>query len=365
MRNLKMIWNGLPSPFVPWRAWKLAVLFLLACNRSSAPQPGGLAVTGFRPAVLQEAPGKKGVPLRELQPGERLADLEETSDFLTQMQVGDSVFQSPWLRVRAADGAAGWVFGPAVAPSEGDFGAWFLRKKMDCFLGKQLARQLPSWANVMENAETDAAFAGAFHDGLALRGRVAAVLAAHRERNEAAFVPDYFWLNEAMPGFIVQVSDDGLRPNLFADYAHFQALAAQTDGGQDDLFIQACLAAFPLDSIESASPVWQIQTDAGNFSQLGTGHHLKRLAAIGRALRECPFFEPELAAMKDALLADVLDQKTGFWQPKNLIVKELAEMLDLRYSCLTERDRLALTERLRILREAGANGVRVNVRAGE
>ncbi len=347
------------------RIGKSVLLFLMACNQPPTAPSGGLLVTDFHPAVLQETPGKKGTTIRELQPGERVADLEETSDFLTQMQVGDSVFQSPWLRVRTPDGATGWVFGPAVKPVDGDYEAWFLRKKMDCFLGKQLARQLPSWANAMENAETDEAFAGAFRDGLALRGRVAAVLAAHRERNEAAFVPDYFWLNEAMPGFIVQISEDGLRPNLFADYAHFQALAAKTDGEQDDVFVQTCLAAFPLDSIESASPVWQIQTDAGNFSQLGTGQHLKMVATIGRALRDCPFFEPELSAIKDELMTDIMHHKTAFWQSKELIVKELTEILGLKFSCLTERDRLALTERLRVLRDAEANGVRVNVRAGE
>lgn len=342
-----------------------ACLLFFSCGQPPTAPTGGLVVTDFRPAILLETPGEKSVPLRELQPGERLVDMGEVSDFSAQIQVGDSVFQSPWLRVRAAEGTVGWVFGSAVKPVEGDFGAWLLRKKMDCFFGKPLASQLPSWANAMENAQTDEVFAEAFSDGLRLRQRLTEALATYRERNNATYMPDFFWLNDALPGFIVQVSDDGLRPNLFADYAHFQALAAKTDGEQDDVFIQTCLAAFPTDSIESDYPVWQIQTDvSGHCSQLGAGHHLKMLATIDRALRSCPLFEPELLAMKDELVADIMHHKTAFWQPKDLIVKELEEILALKYSCLTDRDRLALTERLRVLRDAEANGVRVNVRAG-
>ncbi len=68
---------------------------------------------------------------------------------------------------------------------------------------------------------------------------------------------------------------------------------------------------------------------------------------------------------KDLILNDILDYHATYWQPAEKIRLELDQVLEVRFSCLTDRDRLALSERRKAFDNPAANGIRVNLRAGE
>jgi hypothetical protein len=191
------------------------------------------------------------------------------------------------------------------------------------------------------------------------------LLSRRSDPNDADFQPDFSWLAEVLSGFIFQKVAEGTQPYLFADYLFWQQKALKTSGLQDDLFIQTCLAAFPTDSIESFYPAWTFQlSDYEAASQLGTGVHLKMLQQIEKAMQAGPLFQPELMAFKEAALEDILGKNSVFWQPKELILKELNQIFNTQLSCLNDRDLMALQARLTMFENPEATGVRVNLRGG-
>jgi hypothetical protein len=142
--------------------------------------------------------------------------------------------------------------------------------------------------------------------------------------------------------------------------------ASTTLSTSDDVFFQTMVAFYPTDSIESFYPVWTIQTDENDgCSQLGLGNHHAMLKHIDDALNNCPEFEPELIKAKNLLLEDILGKDVCYWQIEKKILTELNLILENNYKCLMPRDVMALKARKQMFENPQANGIRVNLRAGE
>lgn len=342
------------------------LLFLSACGSDSRKSAADLLVT-FDRSSLRDAPGEKTAELRLLRTGERLRPTGRVSDFVTPLRLGDTLLQAPWVQVQLANHQTGWVFAAALQPVEGDAAQWFLQQQMTCFFGPGLTGRRNRWvAQRQAPAATEIDFARDYREAVALRDTLMRRLAARAEPNEAGFEPDFFWLAEALPGFVFQMVAEGTQPYAFADYRAWQQISLATSGLQDDRFVDACLLAFAADSIESFFPAWVMQTwDYGGSSQLGTGRHLTMLQTLDAALEAGRLFEAELLTLKDELLDDILDKNTTFWQPLEKAVAELEEILAADLRCLSERDKLALTERRKTFDDPAANGLRFNLRAGE
>ena len=99
-------------------------------------------------------------------------------------------------------------------------------------------------------------------------------------------------------------------------------------------------------------------------SQLGLKKHLAMLQSIQTASDAGPLYQSEILRFKEALLEDILDKKTVYWQPESFIINELEELLTQDFSCLNDRDRMALRARLTMFEQAAANGIKVNLRSG-
>jgi hypothetical protein len=69
-------------------------------------------------------------------------------------------------------------------------------------------------------------------------------------------------------------------------------------------------------------------------------------------------------AFKESLLQDIIHNPTGYWLSKELILKELEQLIQSPFSCLTDPDRLALRARFGIMEAPEANGINVNMRGG-
>ncbi|MEQ1746093.1 MAG: SH3 domain-containing protein [Saprospiraceae bacterium] len=337
----------------------LSLFSLTACqdtveNTDSPP----LAVR--YPTELREHPDEKSRTLSHLPVGTVLTDRGETSRFLAAVFLENSLNREPWLRVQAPGGQTGWVFAGTVEPRLREAEArrrWLHKKRTQALFGAAVSGRLWNWATTPLPA-TDTAFARHLRTGLRLRDTLDRALAHAVSRDAEQLPADLSWLREPMRYFWIQ-------DRLSLDFRLVAHAAARTSGPQDDQFAAVGLAAFPLDSIESPLPAWVFPLSVEeSCSNLGAGQHAILLEKIESALRAGGLFRPELLRMKDQILADILDNSRAYWQPRDKILAELDGILAARFACLTDRDHLALMGRRVMLMWAGANGVRVNVRAG-
>ncbi len=320
------------------------------------------------PVSLRAAPDEESAEIESLKTGTYLVDLQELSNFISSVYLDDSLYKEPWIRVQTAGKKQGWVFAGALRLPNSNAQTqheWLLAKRFEACFGKQLTRDWHAW-KLQTPVNNDAAFAKILLEGLRLRDTLNQLIAYHVTRDPNQSPPDFFWLGPYSPFFIIQQIGDGTGYYLFLDYRQIVRQAAQTTGRQDDLFAQAGVAAFPLDSIESPFPIWvfPLSTEE-SASNLGAGHHLHCLQAIDKAWQSGPDFHPELRRMTEALLADVLDVSRKYWQPREKILAELEKIRTTKLICLNDRDRLALEERFKMFEWPNANELHVNLRAGK
>lgn len=339
----------------------LLPFFFFCQNRTSSP---ALRVA-LEQTTLRDAPGEKSASLQVLKKGERLDDLGAVSPFETSVRFAEGVRQAPWLRVKTADGTAGWVFGGAVVPSDLS-PDWLLQKRLLCYFGPGLAARRNALITLNAPPADETALAARYRASIALRDTFTQLLAHRPESGEADARLDFTWLADALPGFVFQQVADGTQVWLFADYRHWLGMAQSTAGTQDDACLAAYCAAFPADSIESFFPAWQFQiSDREAASRLGEGRHLTMLQALDRAAAAGPLFALELATLKAQVLEDIFGKNTRYWQSKEKIISELEKIISTRLRCLSDRDRAELRLRLAMFDDPVANEIQVDLRSGQ
>ncbi len=306
---------------------------------------------------LRREPRENGSVLRELAAGTELVDLGGVSPYLTGIYLGDTLCWEPWLRVRTLEGHTGWVFGATVQPvalSDTALDHWVHRKRLQALLGVERAAQLLRWAG--QEISTDTALADHLRQGLALREALQTALSQAFADGASKPRPDWRWLKEYLRYF------RWYREGLALDYGRLAHLARGTQGGQDDTYLQLCLQAYPIDSMESPLPVWVFPLGwTQSASNLGAGRHLALLRAIDSAFQQAPLFDSELEHLKRLLLDDILDADRAYWQPLPRILAELDQLLAEPPSCLQEHERSALRLRRAMLAQVQA---RTDMRSG-
>jgi len=339
----------------------LAPFLLLFCKNEVPPHR---LVVSVAQAALRAAPGERSVPLQSLKAGETVTDLGETSRFESIIRFQDEARQAPWLRVRTTSNQDGWLFAGAVEPLDHQ-ADWLLQKRLACYFGPTLTMRRNTLVKHPGQATDEVTLALLYRSSVSLRDTFTQLLARRAETGAADVQIDFTWLSNALPGFIYQQVAEGTQAWLFAHYRFWADAAKETTGQQDDLFFTACLTAFPIDSIESFFPNWKFQISSTEAaSRLGDGVHWKMLLAIEQAWAAGPLFHPELAALKNQVLEDILGKNTVFWQPKEKIVRELGQIVERRFTSLSQQERAELQLRLRMFDDPKANGIRVNARAG-
>ncbi len=327
-----------------------------ACEGSSRGG-GSFDLITTRPTQLRSEPREDGLVLRELAAGAELVDLGGVSPYLTGIYLGDTLCWEPWLRVRTLEGHTGWVFGAAVQPvalSDTALDRWVHRKRLQALVGVEHTERLLRWAG--QEISTDTALAGHLRQGLALREALQMALGQALPGGDSELRPDWRWLKEYLRYF------RWYREGLALDYGRLAHLAQGTQGGQDDTYLQLCLQAYPIDSMESPLPVWVFPLSwTQSTSNLGAGQHLALLRAIDRAFQQAPLFGLELEHLKRLLLDDILDADRAYWQPLPRILAELDQLLAEPPSCLQKHERSALRLRRAMLAQGQA---RTDLRSG-
>lgn len=335
----------------------VCLLFFFFCNQ----QENDLQVTSTAASLFdQPSPAGKLVAHADLNEG--LMDLGRVSRFETTFEAGGPENAMPWIEVQNRQGQKGWMWMGWVKPLSGDSPAWLQQKRMLCYLGPEVYRQYQNWQKLKDTMS----LAENFRFAQKTRDSMAFALHHRPDAGKITIVENWTWLTEAMPGFVFQRIDRGSKPYLFVDYRYWLEKASTTLSTSDDAFFQTMCLIYPADSIESFYPVWTLQTDENaGCSQLGLGRHDAMLKQLDEAFATCPEFRPELEKVKTLLLEDIFGKTVCYWQNEKKILTELNLILGNNYSCLTPRDIIALKSRKSMFESPAANGIRVNLRAGE
>lgn len=318
---------------------------------------------------LRAAPGDKGEAVGKLRKGSVLYDLGEVSDFTTKVQLRGIWFEEPWLKVKTDQNLEGWVYGGAVTfdmENPTALSNMVLNKRLQTFFGKGITLKLNRYKNDYESLKTSSDFAQNFKEGIDLRDTLTTILENRINVGETNEMPDLFWIENAIPGYVTQLVAEGTIYYLFQDFRQFQQKAMGTEGVEDDEFVDLNLLVYAADSVEHFFPSWFIQTwDYGGCSLLGKGEHLKVLRKIDRVFMGSGLFAPEVKEIKDRLIDDITNKDIDYWETKEKILLELDSIMGSGFDVLTNEDMILLKTRRMQFEYPAENNIKVNFRSGE
>lgn len=316
---------------------------------------------------LRDQAGENGKVLTELEKGSKLYDLEEMSDFTTKLSLRGIQYDEPWLKVATENKETGWVYGGAVHYDnfdKNDFSKKVLQNRLQVLVGKTTTKQILAYKHLFETMKTANDFAYAYQQGLLIRNLISNQMDEKMSAvNEEE--ADLSWLEKSMPGFIIQTVAEGTMYHLFVDYKPFLLKAKKTKSELDNQFIDLCLEAYSLDSIEYFFPAWTIQTwDYGGHSLLGQGKHTTVLDKITGVV-DSLLFKKEALLFKDRVVQDIIGEETSYWENQAKIVTELENIIKTDYTCLSTADKIAISRKLEAIKDPVANNIQINLRLGE
>ena len=295
---------------------------------------------------LRKNPHIKGETIDTLHIGAHLLDKNEVGENLTLGSIDSVMYWSPWLKVETKEGQEGWVYAEGIDFSTKE--SVLSQKKAMALFGKQLYVECLIYQEKQEEILTAKDFAVNYRKGIQLRDSIIALVDIFLEKLPMDVgLPNFFWLEEILPGFITQLVAEGSRYYLFADYKHWYTISKASKGEEDDDYVQICFDVFPTDSIEYFFSAWTIQTwDYGGHSLLGRGIHLGILKSIDSCLTKSQLFQPGLQEIKQEILDDITVDDITYWESKEKIGKEVSSILTDEITILTKEDKIALEVRL-------------------
>jgi hypothetical protein len=335
-------------------------LFLSFCQAPAPPE--NALETRVAQSALRAEPSEKSREIATLAKGEFLVDLQETGRSESRISIEGVLVQSPWIKVKTADGTEGWILAWVVKPQVETKG-WMLQKRFETCFGKSLARRCNALTSAFNSPTNEARIlANRWMEARALRDTCMLLCA---QQPQTDFTPRFDWLEALLPGFVFQTVGPDRQPYLFADFRFWRQAAIQTEGLEDDAYFNLCLAAFPADSIESFFPCWKFQySETESASQLGTGKHEEILTMVSAQLKSNDLFSAPLLAIKEAILEDIFDPKNRYWQSKIKITGELDRLLSNPPGCLDAKEIEALRIRKKMFEDPVANGIVLDLRSG-
>lgn len=299
--------------------------------------------------------------------GEVLLYQNEVTTFSTPMRIHGIDYDEPWVKAKSADGKEGWLYAGNIrfnGLSDSKLAEMIFDRRLYKVFGEALTLQLKVYQKEMADVKTLPAFRMLFHRSEELRSKIDAKVNELLALATRDSLPDFFWLNEAFPGFLVHLIKNGSEYRLFRDFRHWAALAEQTTEDVDNVLIGVYLTAYQSDSIEFLHQDWRLAlSEAETYSLLGRGIHKSVLDGIEAALQQSADFEPELTLLKQQLLDDI-SLSTDYWMDKTAILEELDAILASKYTIIAKADRVELQARRKMLMDAAKFGLRTNLFEG-
>lgn len=366
--KLEAMLNNNFTPFL----YGLFIFFVISsCQSDKKAQPESEKMrltTNIEEVQLRDAPGENANVILVLPKGASLYDLGEVSDFTTKVKLRGIEFEEPWLKVQTEDGKKGWVYGGVLNFTMSDqskLANLLMQKRLLALFGAQLASEIDSYRKHFQAIRSATDFANVYQEGTALRDTLVGLMGNKIVVNDPNELPDLFWLEQAMPGFVPQLVAEGTAYYLFWNYKGLIDKVKQTNESPDDDFINLAIAVFPEDSVEYFYPVWFLQTwDYGGNSLLGRGLHDQLLQKMDETLQKSDLFAAEIRRWKTLLVNDITETSVSYWEKQEKIIAELDTLLIRNYSILTDADKVALETRRKQFENPTENKIAVNQQAG-
>jgi len=351
----------------------ISLVFLtIACKPEREQQlaaPATRLTTSLDNVRLRDAPGEEAKVLQHLPKGTVLYDLGEVSDFTTKVRLRGIELNEPWLKVRTESGTTGWVYGGVLNFTMNDsseLAKLLMQKRLLALFGQNLADRMAVYRQDFQKAASAADLAKAYRSGTTLRDSLVRLLQDKITVTDPHELPDLFWLEQTMPGFVPQLVAEGTAYYLFWNYKNLLQKAQATAEAADDDFVHLALAIYAEDSVEYFFPTWMIQTsDYGGSSLLGRGIHYQILQQLAETLRKSDLFEPEIRHWKTLLINDITGSYVTYWEQATKITAELDTILVKNYPILTDADKVALQTRRKQFDDPAAHKISVNQQTGD
>ncbi len=350
------------------------IFFLSNCKNDSnkvvtnSTSKESTLITNLEDVRLRDAAGEDAKVILALPKGSVLYDMGEVSDFTTKIILRGITFDEPWLKVRTKDGTVGWVYGGALNFSmEDDFkiANLLMEKRLISLFGRNLADSMATYRQHFNAIQQATDFEQVYREGTALRDAVVRIMDDKIAVTDPNELPDLFWLEQAMPGFVSQLVAEGTAYYLFWDYKILLQKVNKTAEKTDNDFINLAITLFPEDSVEYFYPAWFIQTwDYGGSSLLGRGVHHQVLEKMDKMLQNSDLFAPEIRQWKTLLFNDITQPDVSYWEKQEKILAELDTILVENYPILTNADKIALQTRRKQFENPEENGISVNQQSG-
>jgi hypothetical protein len=263
--------------------------------------------------------------------------------------------EEPWLKVQTADGKIGWLYAAMVqfdALADSQLARQVLKPRFEHFFGKRLTERVVTFNRRYDNASTQEAMAAVFREGKGLQDSLQGVL--QRRIAADSLLLDMFWMRGMVRGMTTEFCDDRTRYEMAYDFHAWHRHAFGTRGEADEQFMKVLMVLYA-DGIQHRVRAWQ-QCDKQQcptpLSRLGSGTHLKIMAACDTALGGSKCFESELLSIKTELINDITEGD-AFAQPTAAVQAEITEILATPLlNLLQDADRSAMDARLKTLRQA-------------
>lgn len=361
--------------FSKYLLFVISVIFIFSnCQNNSATtlsettSEDSKLITNLEDVRLRDAAGENAQVIRSLPKGTILYDLGEVSDFTTKIKLRGIEFDEPWLKVRTEDGTVGWVYGGALnfrMNDESKLANLLMEKRLASLFGQALADSMAIYRQQFNAIQQAADFARVYRQGDALRDAVVRIMGDKIAVTDPYELPDLFWLEQAMPGFVSQLVAEGTAYYLFWDYKILLQKVNKTADKSDNDFVTLAIALFPEDSVEYFYPAWFIQTwDYGGSSLLGRGVHHRILEKMDETLQKSDLFAAEIRQWKTLLFNDITQADVNYWETQEKILAELDTILAKNYPILTNADKIALQTRRQQFENPAENNISVNQQSG-
>ncbi len=317
---------------------------------------------------LRSTAGEDGDEIARLSKGTKVYDQGEISDFTTKVKLRGIQFDEPWVKVKTDKGVEGWLYAGGLEfdmENTSQLSEILLAKRLQNMFGKDIARYIKTYRTKYKEAKTSAEFAKVYGNGLGIRDTMVALMQKDIGIVDYEKLADLNWLEQTMPGYIVQLAAEGTVYYLFNDYAQFNDKAKQTEGNEDDVMADLLLSLFAMDSVEHFFPSWFMQTwDYGGSSLLGKGIHFKLLQKMDE-VSKTNLFQKETNDLRDRLINDITGPNVEYWESQKQILDELDKILDQGFQHLTKEDVIALEKRRKEFKNLKASKIKVNQRSGQ
>lgn len=317
---------------------------------------------------VRKAPGLDGAEIGKVTLGSELPYAGRMTDFTTRIKLDGIWYDEPWVSILTSEQDTGWIYGGGVVfegENSEELSEILLQKRMKTFFGK-LSSDIALYRDDYANALTSEEFAKVFHDGEEIRERMVAALEEKIPITEVENLPDIFWVENVFPGYLVELVAEGSQYYLFKDFRQLHTKAQQTEGLEDDVFMDLALAIYERDSIEYFFPSWFMQTwDYGGHSLLGSGKHNDVLALADEVMEMSDYFKEDIDVFKKEVMRDISNPELTYWNGAERIVAELDDIIDMEYALLSKDDIISLKARRNQFKNYEANGIELNLRTGE